>query len=209
MILSLVIIAIIALMIIAAKSTEGTSTLTPSMLETLKTEGQLKGSKDAKVVLIEFSDLECPACRAYSSIVKKIREEDTSKGLAFVYVHFPLPQHTHAFEAAYAAEAAGMQGKFWEMHDLLFENQLTWAATNDVKPLFLTYARKLGLNEEKFNTDVQSQAVQDKVDKNYQEGIGIGIDSTPTFFLNGVKLVNPQSEAEFQNLINQALNAKS
>jgi len=157
--------------------------------------------KDAKVILIEYSDFQCPACAAYYSMVKQIGKE--FKNVSVVYRHFPLSQHANARPAAQAAEAAGKQGKFWEMHDMLFENQTIWSGLTSADETFNTYARTLGLDVEKFKTDFNSAEIKTKIEADYQSGAD-QIDGTPTFFLNDKKLQNPKNYDEFRSIIQQA-----
>lgn len=164
-----------------------------------------KGGESATVVLEEFSDFQCPACGAYFSVVKALTEEfkDTVR---FSYRHFPLRSiHKNAEKGARAAEAAGEQGKFFEMHNLLFERQDSWV--NDVNPsiLFYGYAKELGLQAEKFKSAYKSEVIAKRVERDYQDGLAREVDSTPTFFLNGTKLNNPRSLEEFRAVVAQAL----
>lgn len=156
---------------------------------------------EAKVTLIEYADFQCPACGAYYPFVKQLGQE--FKNLAIIFRHFPLPQHSNARAAAQAAEAAGKQGKFWEMHNLLFDNQDTWAGSNFAVETFNAYAQTLGLNMEKFKTDFNSAEAKTKIEADYQSGSS-EIDGTPTFFLNDKKIQNPQNYDEFRNIIQQA-----
>ncbi len=173
------------------------------------TAGWTKGNKDAKVTLIEYSDFQCPACRNSYAWVKRLTLEFNDK-MQFVYRHFPLKQiHPNAELAARAAEAAGRQGKFWEMHDMLFENQSNWANRSDAGEIFIKYAQSLNLSVEQFKNDLNSREVREKVENDYQHSIQSGIDATPTFFLNGKKIQNPRSYEEFKNLIQQAIQSNS
>lgn len=108
----------------------------------------IKGNESSKVALIEYSDFQCPACAANYNLVKYLEGKYFSD-IKFVYRHFPLQQHAQAIPAARAAEAAGAQGKFWEMHDKLFENQDKWADTTTAKDIFKGYAEELGLDMER------------------------------------------------------------
>lgn len=163
-----------------------------------------KGNSESSVVLVEYSDFQCPACGAYYPLLKALVEEFGSE-MQFVYRHFPLPQHQHAELAGRAAEAAGQQGKFWEMHDLIFENQQSWTNLRNSEETFTQYAVQLGLDMEKFKTDLDSKELKEKVRGDYSSGLSSGVNSTPTFFLNGVKLQNPRSYEEFRNAILNAL----
>lgn len=140
------------------------------------------GNKNAPVTLLEYGDFECPYCGQAYPIVEKIREIE-GDDLKFVFRHFPLSQiHPHALPAAFAAEAAGKQNKFWEMHHLLFENQ---DALEDSD--LIAYADELGLDQEQFIRDMQSPEVEQKVREDFLGGIRSGVNGTPTFFINGIR----------------------
>jgi protein-disulfide isomerase len=115
-----------------------------------------KGNSESSVVLVEYSDFQCPACGAYYPLLKALVEEFGSE-IRFVYRHFPLAQHQHAELAGRAAEAAGKQGKFWEMHDLIFENQQSWTNLRNSEEVFTHYAVQLDLDMEKFKADLDSK----------------------------------------------------
>lgn len=161
----------------------------------LKTNDHIKWSTDKKNILVEYSDLQCPSCKNAHDILKTIEASgsadfDITKKVTFVFRYFPLYQiHDKAYLSAYAAEAAGIQGKFWEMSDLLFANQQTWSTSGDpLKEYFLKYAEALNLNVNQFSTDINSNKVKDRINQDLLEAGQIGIDSTPTFFLNGKKV---------------------
>lgn len=165
------------------------------------------GGKDASVVLVEYSDFQCPACGAYFPVVKGLEEAYGDK-LKVVYRNYPLTTlHPNAQLAAQAAEAAGIQGKFFLMHDLLFGNQKTWSTEADPTNTFIGYATSIGLDVEKFKTDLTSNAVSNEVRNDVNGGDASKVDSTPTFFLNGVQITkNPQGLEPFKALIDAALN---
>jgi protein-disulfide isomerase len=125
--------------------------------------------------------------------------------ISFTYRHFPLPQHKNALSAAYASEAAGNQGKFWEMADLLFKNQDEWSESADAQTIFEGYAQKLGLNMAQYKTDVKSDVVKARVERSRKSGQLSAIDHTPTFFLNGKLATNPRSKEELKALIEYAI----
>jgi len=167
-----------------------------------------KGNSDSKVILVEYSDFQCPACGAYYPLVKQLTEEFGDR-IKFTYRHFPLSQiHKNAAPAARAAEASGKQGKFWEMHDLLFENQSRWSESSDVHAVFESYAQRLDLNIDQFKSDMKSKEIMEKVESDYQSGVASRVNGTPTFFLNGKKFDNPRSYEQFKTIITEALDAK-
>lgn len=162
-------------------------------------------SGSATVTLVEFSDYQCPACGAYYPVVKQVIN-DFKDSLVFVYRNFPLTSiHQNAQIAAQAAEAAGLQGKYWEMHDTLFTSQADWSGSGTPKDVFTGYAKNLGLNTDQFIKDIDSDAVKNKVVADITDGNALGIDATPTFFLDGTKLDNPASLADFESLIKAAI----
>lgn len=167
-----------------------------------------KGNKEAVVKLVEYSDLQCPACGVYYPIVKQIVEE-FSDSVLFEYRHFPLRSiHPNAQGAALATEAAGLQGKFWEMHDILFENQKEWSGKNG-NDIFNVYAEEIGLDVLKFESDLSfNEDIKNKVENDYQSGLDLKVNATPTFFLNGVKIENPRSYGEFKSIIQQFILAQ-
>lgn len=163
-----------------------------------------KGGRDSQKIIIEYSDFQCPACGVYYPVVKKLNEE-YGENIKIVYRHYPLRQiHLNAAQAAQAAEAAGRQGKFWQMHDLLFENQDKWSDKDSPKDTFLEYAKALNLDTNKFLKDFDSKEVKDKIESDYQSGVAAGVNATPTFFLNSVKLDNPRSYEELKKIIDSA-----
>lgn len=159
---------------------------------------------DSKVTLIEYLDFQCPACANAYPMVSKIKEEYKDK-IQYIVRHYPLSSHPYGFEASQTAEAAGLQGKFWEMHDLLFKNQKNWATAEDVEATFRTYAQELGLDINKFDVDYASQVTLDRIKSDSQNGSTIGVNSTPTFFLNNRKIDNPGNIEEFRRIIDEEL----
>ncbi|HEX5798162.1 MAG TPA: thioredoxin domain-containing protein [Candidatus Saccharimonadales bacterium] len=163
-----------------------------------------KGTKN--VTLIEYGDLQCPACQQFYPLLKQIKEEYGDK-ITFQFRHFPLNQsHPHAYQAARAAEAAGKQGKFFEMHDLLYENQQSWTGLSDVTSTFEGFAEQIGLDIEQYKNDVISADVGAAIDADIKAGQAIGANATPTFVINGQKIEpNPQNLQEFKDLIDSKI----
>lgn len=148
------------------------------------------GNAESDVVLYEYGDFQCPGCAAAAPNVKALMEEYGDR-IALVYRNFPLTSiHPNARAAAAAAEAAGQQGKFWEMHDLLYENQTVWQAqdTNQRTSTFRSYADQLELDGEQFDTDFASTAINSKISFDQALGTKVGADSTPSFYFNGEPL---------------------
>jgi protein-disulfide isomerase len=155
----------------------------------------VRGDPDAPVTLEEFGDFQCPTCATVSAVIGQI-ERDYGHRLRVVFRHYPLAMHSHAIEAALAAEAAGLQGHFWEMHDLLYKNQAVWSKASDPATagrLFTEYARSLGLDVERFAKDSNSDEVKARVFWEGQQGVSRGVKVTPTLFINGRELGLPFS----------------
>ena len=145
-------------------------------VEGAPTRGAVMG---ADVTIVEFSDFECPYCRLAAPILERVAREHSDR-VSFVFKHYPLGGHEHSRPAARAAIAAGRQGKFWEMHDLLFEHQ------HALEPSDLEgYARRLGLDLERFRTDMEASETEALIDANRAEGREVGVDGTPRIFVNG------------------------
>ncbi len=167
------------------------------------------GNASSTLVLVEYSDFQCPACRAYAPIVKELTTTYKDKML-FVYRYFPLYQiHLNAKITAQAAEAAGNQGKFWEMHDLLFTNQDDWSSKSpsNIEVVLAQYAGQIGLDVEKFKADLNSVATKDRVAVDLASGLKAQVGGTPTFFLNGRMLDHQEINTadKFKVLIDKAL----
>jgi protein-disulfide isomerase len=147
----------------------------------------IKGNSDASVTLVEYSDLQCPACAAFQPVIAQLIEQ-YGEDLRFEYKHFPLPIHSFAVQAAVAAEAAGQQDMFFEYHDLLFENQPIWSGSQTPNTFFMQYATELGLDMDMFRRHMNSSMLRDKVREELAEGRALQVTGTPTFFLNGQRM---------------------
>jgi protein-disulfide isomerase len=186
------------------------SSSTPTSVESLviSTNDHMRGAKEAKVTLVEFADFQCPACGAYEPLVRQVLA-DNKDTLKVVFRNFPLTQiHQNALPAAKAAEAAGLQGKFWEMHDMLFDKQAEWSKGLNARDFFLTYATTLGLDTKKFIADMDSQAIEDKILAEYKEGVKLGVQGTPTFFINGKMIESPGSLEALNKVVQDAVKAQ-
>lgn len=163
------------------------------------------GANTKGVALVEYGDYQCPACAQYFPIVKEIKAKYGDQ-ISFRFANFPLVQiHPNAMVSARAAEAAGMQGKFWEMHDLLYGNQSAWASSSNASAIFEQYAKDLGLDVSKFKQDAASSGVLDAINADTAEVQALGGDSTPTFVINGKKIENPTSLEGFTKAIDEAI----
>ncbi len=150
--------------------------------ELISLSAHVAGNPNAQACLVEFSDYQCPACASFAPVVSDIIQKYGDR-LAIVYRHFPLDQHQYALDAALAAEAAGAQGKFWEMTEALFKQHDTLAADTG-----FAIARELGLDMDQFTISVEDQTLMASIQKDKTDGQRLGVSQTPTFFLNGKKL---------------------
>lgn len=150
------------------------------------------GPANAPVHLEEFGDFECPPCGMFHPILEQMHEEFGNR-LRITFREFPLANHQHANAAASAAEAAGIQGKFWEMHDLLYEHQNDWKTQFDVRPIFERYAKEAGVDVERYKRDVGGDLVAQRIFQDGRRGHSLGVKGTPTVFING-------REVPFENL---------
>jgi protein-disulfide isomerase len=151
------------------------------------------GPATAPVTLEEFGDFQCPPCGLLHPILKTMEKEFGDK-LRVIFREYPLvPTHQHALSAARAAEAAGLQGKFWQMHDLIFENQKAWGKAFDARPIFEDYAQKSGLDMARYRKDVAGEIVEQRIFLDGKRAHALGVQGTPTVFMNG-------REVPFQSL---------
>ncbi len=166
----------------------------------------IRGNPDAPVTLEEFGDFQCPPCGKFSEFVEELLKEYNSR----VFRNFPLSGHEHAREAALAAEAVGLQGKFWEMHDTLYREQETWTKAPNVRELFESYAGTIGLNVDQFKKDVDGDKARERVDSDRALADFLGVKATPTLFINN-RPVDPKDKNPegVRAAINAALNEKS
>jgi len=168
----------------------------------------VRGNPAAPVTLEEFADFQCPPCGQFAPFAEELLHEFDSR-LRIVFRNFPLPAHEHAREAALAAEAAGFQGKFWEMHDTLYREQSAWSNAPNARELFESYAGTLGLNVEQFKKDMDGDKAKERVDSDHALADSLGIKVTPTLFINK-RPVDPQEKNPegVRAAINAALNEK-
>ncbi len=150
------------------------------------------GSKNAPVTLEEFGDFQCPPCGGLAEPLDEIMKQ-YHKQVRFIFREHPLNNHAFAMPATIAAEAAGLQGKFWEMHDLLYRNQAIWSKAPDAREFFLAYAKSLGLDFARFKKDIMGPEVKARIADDLKRGNELGVTLTPTVFINGVALTGPST----------------
>lgn len=181
-----------------------------SVGNSVKPSSHIFGSGNKNVTLIEYGDFQCPACGVYYPIIKELKEK-YKDAVSFQFRNFPLSKiHQNAFAAARAGEAAGLQNKFWEMHDLLYEQQKSWSNASDAPVIFEGYARRFGLNIAKFKSDYKSSIINNVINADIKEGYGVGVNATPTFVLDGKRVAqNPTNQQAFDKLIADEIAAKN
>lgn len=186
--------------------TESSNTNQASILE-VKANDWAVGPVDAKATLVEYLDFECEACGAYYPITTQLKEE-YKDSMRFVVRYFPLPGHKNSRTAAYAVEAAGKQGKFWEMYSILFTKQTEWSEQQVAnQDQFEKYAGEAGVaNIEQWKKDVVSDEVKNRVEDSYKEAVSLNLQGTPSFFLDGKRIENPKGYESFKLLIEKAKN---
>lgn len=177
---------------------------------TAQATNHVQGKGTSGVTLTEFGDYQCPYCQTYHATIKNVLATYGDQ-ITFQFVNFPLTSlHQNAFAALRAAEAADKQGKFWEMHDALYESsdpngRSGWVASSAPSTFFNQYAQQLGLNVEKFKTDYASKAVNSAINADLTKGNKLGVEGTPTFFLNGKKVTISNTEADFKKVLDAAI----
>jgi len=168
-------------------------------------KGWTQGNTAAKTILVEFGDFQCAACAAARQTVANVMKSHANE-LMLVFKEFPMESmHRNSMIAAQAAEAAGKQFKYWEMHEQLFVHQREWAEVPDPLTFFLTYAHQIGLDLERFKQDLWDGTIREKIYRDVLEGQLASVRSVPTFFLNGALMPRPQSETQFEEIIADAI----
>ena len=147
-----------------------------------------RGPATARVTVEEFSDFQCPACGTLEPGLRRVMNDYRDR-VQFIFRNFPLQMHKYAFLAARAAEAAGQQGKFWEMHDMIYDNQKEWSDAMEPRVQFDSYATRLGLDVQRFKADMERQDLADRIKADLLRGNSLGVKGTPTVYLNGRELV--------------------
>lgn len=206
-IVGILIIGAIAVIVFANRANAPGSTIDKDRLAKVQSDDHVRGKADSAVVLIEYGDIECPSCAAYDPIAEALL---TSHGdrVAFVFRHFPITnKHPYAMIAARAAEAGGRQKKFFELVRLMYERQSQWAGTvsqTDPTAQFVAYAGELGLDLEKFKTDMADSSTLSFINNQIKESDAFDVTGTPSLILNGEK-VEARSLEQIQGLLDQKL----
>lgn len=202
-IVGIAIAASVAGMVWLAK--EGAKPTAGDLADAVTASDWKEGADPAKVTIVEYGDFQCPACGAYYPALKQLGK-DFHLELAIVFRNFPLRQvHEHAQITAQAAEAAGKQGKFWEMHDILFERQQEWSDAANPKDFFTSYARTIGLDVARFTATMDAPDVLQAIEDDFQSGLRSNVNGTPTLFLNGKKIQNPNTYNELRDIVQSAI----
>ncbi|MDI9244562.1 DsbA family protein [Marinobacter sp. CHS3-4] len=150
------------------------------------------GDEDAPVVVREFADYQCPACQRFASATKKLKEQYVASGqVRFVYFDLPLQQHQNAMPAAMAARCAGDQNSYWEMHDMLFDNQLEWSGSSSPAETFERYADDLGLEIRRFNRCMETDLHLEDIEQSRRTAVQLRVTSTPTVMVDNIRLTRP------------------
>jgi len=205
------VILVVVISIVGLIKLAGSSGLTSSSeinIPPISKNDITKGDPKSKIALIEYSDFQCPACAAYYPLTKRLLSEFGDK-IYFAYRMFPLSTiHKNAIISAQAGYAAHKQGKFFEMEDYLFTKQTEWAELSDPTTAFTDYAKLLKLDVNKFKADMNSGEAKNYVANSQNQASSIGINSTPSFFVNGGRIINPRSYDDFKKIIQDELNKK-
>ena len=205
-IIGVVLVAVIAAVVLMSRPSAGNGTPAqnagPAQAPTQRQPPQpgasnpwSRGMPTARVTVEEFSDFQCPACGNLEPGLRRVMKDYEDRA-RFVFRNYPLQMHKYAFLASRAAEAAGTQGTFWEMHDMLYDNQKEWSDSMEPRVQFDSYATRLGLDVQKFKADMERQDLAERVKADMLRGNTLGVKGTPTVYLNGRELVPGQLVTE-------------
>lgn len=207
-IVSVIAIFAFLFLVYSATNKSSTSDVVHKEVTSVSKDDHITWSPSKKHLLVEYGDFQCPACKAYHTILKTQIEAsgsgmpEVTKNITFVFRDFPLTNiHQHAMEAVQAAEAAGRQNKFYEYGDILFDKQEEWAALPSATDYFMKIAKQLKLDEKKFKADMNSAGVKNKIDSDLSSGTAADVQGTPTFFLDGKKLEDISSFDDFKKIL--------
>ncbi|HUA13535.1 MAG TPA: thioredoxin domain-containing protein [Candidatus Sulfotelmatobacter sp.] len=210
-VLAVIVVVFIGVFALGSHKPNNTNSNTPSH--------NVIGEGQDGVTLVEYGDFQCPYCGEYYATVKQVQQQYNTQ-MVFQFVNFPLTSiHQNAFAGARAAEAAAQQGQFWPMHDLLYQqNQVyydsnetasTWINSTNPITYFDQYAKQLGLNLTEFNSAYSSNAVDNTINSDMNKGNKLGVNATPTFYLDGKQIMPTNSVSSFETYINAAIASKT
>ena len=169
----------------------------------------VRGNPNAPVTLEEFGDFECPSCKNLATFLDDLIKEYHPR-VRLIFRNFPLAMHQHARDAALAAEAAGLQGRYWEMHDTLYREQPVWSSSNDARTLFISYAETLGLDLQRFKRDMESEKVRARIESDQARAKSLGVQTAPSLFVDKREMgANDRNPEGVRRLVDEAVKAKS
>lgn len=195
---TLVVLAVVVLYFFTGAAATEQSTAAPIAADDIS-----YGPENPELTLVEYTDFQCPFCAEYAKWLTQLREKYGDR-VRFVFRNYPLADHEWATLAAKVGYAASLQGKFWEMHDLLFQRQDEWATSSDPRSLFDSYAESLGLDMDTFHADADAQSTTDFIKQQAAEGKKAGVNHTPWFVL-GDESILPRSLEQFEKAIEERL----
>lgn len=210
-VVAMVIVAVVALATLARPGAPeagadpaGTQSAASSQSVVHEDSHRLSAAPKGSPVFVEFLDLECESCRAAYPLVEQLRKDYAGR-VEFVIRYFPIDGHANAMNAAVSVEAAARQGKLEQMYSRMYETQTQWGEQRESKaPLFRKFAADLGLDLARYDADVASAQVKARVEKDRQDGLALGVQGTPTFFLDGA-MIQPSSEDELRQMLDEAI----
>jgi protein-disulfide isomerase len=173
----------------------------------IRSDSHKNTAENTPVTIVEFGDFQCPACAGAFSTVEKILTDYNGK-VSLVFRHFPLQQHSNSMIAAEAAESADQEGKFWMMYRLLYSNQDKWANMSDPMDEFLRYADEIKMDRNKFRKAVEEKRFEERIKRDENDGIALGVSATPTFFINGIRIQGAPTYGAFKEIIDSELGGK-
>jgi protein-disulfide isomerase len=169
----------------------------------------IRGDSRASVTLEEFGDFECPMCKNFAALLDEVIKEYHPR-VRLIFRNYPLAMHHYSRDAARAAEAAGLQGRYWEMHDMLYREQPVWNSSNNARILFISYAETLGLDLDRFQKDMQSDKVRERIEYDEARARSLGVKTTPSLFVDKHEMEpNDLGEDGVRRLIDEAMKAKT
>src|SRR5690606_30495180 len=180
----------------------GTSAPSPAQVSA---DDHVLGNPGAPVTLVMYGDFQCPACKEEAEVIARAWNEIGNR-VQLVFRHYPLDTHRHAFVAARYAEAAGQQGRFWDMYNLLYAEQALWSSTPDAAQAIERLAAEIGLDMDQLRRDVDTAPLRDKIVADQRGGTRAGVRATPSLFVNGRLVANPRSAVELVALVARAEN---